>query len=261
MAGTRDQGGCDDADDGVDPATARPRRGSTRTTRACRTATAHVPAPSDIGAGTRRSSRTGAARPQLARPTCRGPAPCAGPRSFYDGRRGCTLHRDVQLRAAGQRLQHDAVALRQLEERRELLVVGVGVELEAQADVGRSRPAPPCPRPACRGSRGRPRRGRGRSLTSMPRLVATAPSVTPAQATSASSSMSPEHSSVPSPPVAGCRPASAIARPVSTRAGDPLAERAVGLQRDQRLAPGRPCSGSFSGAWSALSWSRSMAGG
>jgi hypothetical protein len=28
--------------------------------------------------------------------------------------------------------------------------------------------------------------------------------------------MSPEHSSVPSPPVAGWRPASAIARPVST---------------------------------------------
>ena len=48
------------------------------------------------------------------------------------------------------------------------------------------------------------------------RTVATARSVTPAQAASASSSMSPEHSSEPSPPVAGCRPAVAIARPVST---------------------------------------------
>ena len=37
---------------------------------------------------------------------------------------------------------------------------------------------------------------------------------TPEQATSASSSMSPEHSSEPSPPVAGCSPASASARPV-----------------------------------------------
>ena len=46
--------------------------------------------------------------------------------------------------------------------------------------------------------------------------VATARSVTPAHATSASSSMSPEHSSVPSPPVAGCSPASASARPVCT---------------------------------------------
>ena len=46
--------------------------------------------------------------------------------------------------------------------------------------------------------------------------VATAPSVTPAQATSASSSMSPEHRRLPSPPVAGCSPAWAIARPVST---------------------------------------------
>ena len=46
--------------------------------------------------------------------------------------------------------------------------------------------------------------------------VATDFSVTPAQATSASSSMSPEHSSSPEPPVAGCKPATANARPVST---------------------------------------------
>ena len=46
--------------------------------------------------------------------------------------------------------------------------------------------------------------------------VATAFRVTPAQATSASSSMSPEQSSMPEPPVAGCRPATASARPVST---------------------------------------------
>jgi hypothetical protein len=50
----------------------------------------------------------------------------------------------------------------------------------------------------------------------MSMAVATALSVTPAQATSASSSMSPEQSSRPDPPVAGCRPATASARPVST---------------------------------------------
>ena len=53
-------------------------------------------------------------------------------------------------------------------------------------------------------------------LSGMSSAVATAFSVTPAQATSASSSMSPEHSSSPEPPVAGCRPATLSARPVST---------------------------------------------
>src|SRR2546423_11541726 len=46
--------------------------------------------------------------------------------------------------------------------------------------------------------------------------VATAPSVTPAQATSASSSMSPEHAERPLPPVAGCNPAAVSALPVWT---------------------------------------------
>ena len=46
--------------------------------------------------------------------------------------------------------------------------------------------------------------------------VATAFTVTPAQATSASSSMSPEQSSRPEPPLAGWRPAACSARPVST---------------------------------------------
>jgi hypothetical protein len=50
----------------------------------------------------------------------------------------------------------------------------------------------------------------------MSSAVETALRVTPAQATKASSSMSPEHSSAPEPPVAGCSPATASARPVST---------------------------------------------
>lgn len=51
--------------------------------------------------------------------------------------------------------------------------------------------------------------------------VATALGVTPAQATRASNSMSPEHGWVPSPPVAGCRPASASAVAVRTRQATP----------------------------------------
>ena len=51
----------------------------------------------------------------------------------------------------------------------------------------------------------------------MPSAVATADRVTPAQAASASSSMSPEQACSPLPPVAGCSPASTSARPVSTR--------------------------------------------
>src|SRR6187551_605001 len=54
------------------------------------------------------------------------------------------------------------------------------------------------------------------SLTSTPMAVETARNVTPAQATSASSSKSPEHACIPLPPVAGCKPASTNAFPVST---------------------------------------------
>ena len=52
--------------------------------------------------------------------------------------------------------------------------------------------------------------------TGIPSAVATARSVTPAQATSACNRRSPEQASSPVPPVAGCRPASTSARPVST---------------------------------------------
>ena len=63
--------------------------------------------------------------------------------------------------------------------------------------------------------------------------MATERSVTPAQATSASSSMSPEQASEPSPPVAGCSPATARARPVATEQltsscpSSPLARRVI----------------------------------
>ena len=50
----------------------------------------------------------------------------------------------------------------------------------------------------------------------MASAVATAFSVTPAQATSACSSMSPEHAWRPVPPPEGCSPASTSALPVST---------------------------------------------
>jgi hypothetical protein len=59
----------------------------------------------------------------------------------------------------------------------------------------------------------------------MPSEVATARRVTPAQATRASSSMSPEHSWVPSPPAAGCSPASASAPAVRTEQAMPEPSR------------------------------------
>jgi hypothetical protein len=71
-----------------------------------------------------------------------------------------------------------------------------------------------------------PRKSRSPSARTVPSIsspieVATARIVTPAHATSASSSMSPEQSCEPSPPVAGCRPASASARPVCTEQETP----------------------------------------
>ena len=55
-----------------------------------------------------------------------------------------------------------------------------------------------------------------RRAPARPSDVATALSVTPAQATSACSSMSPEQMLTADPPVAGCRPALTSACPVST---------------------------------------------
>ena len=77
--------------------------------------------------------------------------------------------------------------------------------------TGASRSTPSVPRK----SRS-PSARRCADVSSTPIAVATALSVTPAQATSASSSMSPEQASRPLPPVAGCRPAVTSARPVST---------------------------------------------
>ena len=54
------------------------------------------------------------------------------------------------------------------------------------------------------------------SIFLMPIAVATARNVTPAHAANASSNMSPEQANDPVPPVAGCKPASTIALPVST---------------------------------------------
>ena len=132
----------------------------------------------------------------------------------------------------GDRLQDDAVALGQ------------------PTSLSSARPRRPCRgrsaagsrgtrrarrgrRRACRGSRGRPRRSPSRRPGS-PATVATARIVTPAHAASASSSMSPEHSCVPSPPVAGCRPAIAIARPVARGTSRPPRGRPGSPQRHDR---------------------------
>ncbi len=70
-------------------------------------------------------------------------------------------------------------------------------------------------------------------VSSTPIAVATALSVTPAQATSASSSMSPEQASRPLPPVAGCSPAVTSARPGLDLAGDArIVDVALGRERE-----------------------------
>src|SRR5687768_356481 len=90
------------------------------------------------------------------------------------------------------------------------------------------------------------------SLSSIPSAVATALSVTPAQATSASSSMSPEQACCPLPPLAGCSPASTSARAVSTRQAMPSPRRPC-ARSVTTAAPGSLRYWSFSGACSARS--------
>ena len=96
--------------------------------------------------------------------------------------------------------------------------------------TGASRSTPSVPRK----SRS-PSARRCADVSSTPIAVATALSVTPAQATSASSSMSPEQASRPLPPVAGCRPAVTSARPVSTLQAMPASSMSPSArERDDR---------------------------
>ena len=144
-------------------------------------------------------------------------------------------------RPVAQRLKHDAVALGELQELIELLLRGVALDVEAQADVAEThrRLAVDAERAAevevALGAQVRRRRA------ATPMAVATALSVTPAQATSASSSMSPEQASRPLPPVAGCRPAVTSARPVSTLQAMPASSMSPSAaERDDRRARARP---------------------
>ena len=193
----------------------RPGRGCSRSTRACRTS------------GPRRASGTrplkggyapflaelGPADPQLSR-CSRGPARVRALRPRLCGGRRAR-ERDLELRvrpASGARrssARSAGSASRAARRRR---------RCRARSAAGcRAKPTgASCRRRACRGSRGRPRRDacprdldaeRGRDR----------PSVTPAQATSASSSMSPEHSE------------RAVAAGRRVQAG--LDERAAGLDR------------------------------
>ena len=70
--------------------------------------------------------------------------------------------------------------------------------------------------------------------------VATARIVTPAQAASASSSMSPEHRAVPSPPVAGCRPGVGQRLAGPDLAGHALAQGGGRRPGSRPRRPGRP---------------------
>ena len=90
------------------------------------------------------------------------------------------------------------------------------------------------------------------SCKSKPILVATAFKVTPAQAANASNSMSPEHTNVPSPPVAGCKPASDNALPVSTFQLIPSPALALAFSVIS-AAPGSSRYFAFKGSWTSLS--------
>ncbi len=112
-------------------------------------------------------------------------------------------------RRAAQGLQHDAVALGEL-----LRVASCSAAASAAASSSKRSATRESRRAAARSTASVPRKSSAPSAVIVPprrgprATVATACSVTPAQATSASSSMSPEHSGEPSPPVAGCPPAS-----------------------------------------------------
>src|SRR5579875_3063739 len=86
----------------------------------------------------------------------------------------------------------------------------------------------------------------------MPIAVATAHSVTPAQATSASSSMSAEQAKLPSPPAAGCRPASPPPRARTRQAMRP-GSSTPSARAGMRALSGRSRYCLFSGACSARS--------
>src|SRR6185437_1144961 len=127
----------------------------------------------------------------------------------------CQLMRELQLGPLAQRLEDNAITLGELHQRLQLVGAGIAVELEAQADLAEAH----------RGVLVDPERAAEIEIALGPHPAAAQRHLErrrhrlerdPAQATSASSSMSPEQSAMPSPPVAGWSPASAIARPVST---------------------------------------------
>ena len=101
-----------------------------------------------------------------------------------------------------ERLEDDAISLGQLDELLHLLGGRGGVEREGQADLREAdgRVLGHAERAAKSSS---PSASTVALTSSMPIAVATAASVTPAQPTSASRSMSPEHAAEPSPPEAG----------------------------------------------------------
>src|SRR3954470_5580129 len=120
------------------------------------------------------------------------------------------------------------------------------------------------PTGACLSTPSVPRKSRSPSTCTVPPRsstpidVATARRVTPAHAASACSNMSPEQSSVPSPPLAGCRPATARARPVSTEQLMPSA-REPSARSVMTAAFGSSRYRSLIGACTARSSSRFMA--
>src|SRR5207253_3153958 len=142
-----------------------------------------------------------------------------------------------ERRGRAERLVDDAIALRQLEQLRDLLGGRSGIQLEPEPDLPE----------ADRRFLGDAERsaeveialgGDGSPWIGIDRLVATARRVTPAQATNASRSMSPEQARLPSPPVAGWSPAVTSALPVSTLHATASAPRLPRARSVISAAPG-----------------------
>lgn len=138
-------------------------------------------------------------------------------------------HLERHRGARHQGLKDHAVSLRQFGEQLQTLRLGRRLQVELHPDVGEPHGAPlRTPRV--------PLKSRSPSTLIVPLRtgisndVATADKVTPAQAASACSSMSPEQAISPVPPVAGCKPAATIACPVCTEQLTPSPRLACALK-------------------------------
>ena len=130
------------------------------------------------------------------------------------------LMHDVQphvcLRAVLKRLKSYAITLNEVQQLITLLLRHVDVNIETQANLLEADRHIACSTPSVPRRSTSPSAQTDAERSGISSNAAAAFTETPAQATSASSSMSPAQSSKPEPPALGCIPAIARPRPVST---------------------------------------------